>query len=377
MRFDIFAGLVAGTQTMLGREWYLALKQYYDWQAVEYPHSLSALYERTIVTARIFAMDVATHFGKKATDMVDDEDFAESLAALKRQVAEMDTMTSTRYDAHPRYVKDFPDAPADSSDDIVDATDQNYLLSGEWFTWNILKIDWWGIRLMFTSQLAQLDRSFDKTALVAQGHEICKMFQSIEYASTNKYTMIACQASMALAAAVMPNEPKYEMWFRRKFVLVESCGCVLSFFVHYAVILISDRYIYPAALRKRMSDYWDTDVTEWWLPNGEGYSAVLRATRALNASRTNDIKNVAAEDLRDMKGVFEAMSLENRPHTEHSGSVETDLKDQIDELSAAGGTSAGRYKTNEYGHADLEQYQGGERLTAIALNEYMSNGHLR
>ena len=38
-------------------------------------------------------------------------------------------------------------------------------------------------------------------------------------------------------------------------------------------------YIYPASLRKRMSDIWGVDVTGWWLPNDEGYPPVLRALR--------------------------------------------------------------------------------------------------
>lgn len=73
------------------------------------------------------------------------------------------------------------------------------------------------------------------------------------------------------------------------------------------------RYIYPASLRKRMSDLWGVDVTHWWLPNDEGFPPMLRALRdfidfrAMSAAKEPDAKDV---DVRDMAGIFKTMSLE-------------------------------------------------------------------
>lgn len=73
------------------------------------------------------------------------------------------------------------------------------------------------------------------------------------------------------------------------------------------------RYIYPASLRKRMSDIWNVDVTHWWLPNDEGFPPMIRALRdfidfrANSAAKQPDAKDV---DVRDMAGIFKTMSLE-------------------------------------------------------------------
>lgn len=71
------------------------------------------------------------------------------------------------------------------------------------------------------------------------------------------------------------------------------------------------RYIYPAALRKRMSDVWDEDVTSWWLPNDESYPEILRAIREFIEYRASAPQDVVATDLRDMKGLFSALSLDD------------------------------------------------------------------
>jgi hypothetical protein len=73
-----------------------------------------------------------------------------------------------------------------------------------------------------------------------------------------------------------------------------------------------DSYIYPASLRKRMSDLWGVDVTHWWLPNDEGYPPILRALRdfidfrAINAAKELQAKDA---DVRDMAGIFKTMSI--------------------------------------------------------------------
>lgn len=89
------------------------------------------------------------------------------------------------------------------------------------------------------------------------------------------------------------------------------------------------RYIYPAALRKRMSDVWNEDVTRWWLPNEEGYPPILRSIREFIDYRTRVPQDTASEDLRDMKGLFSAMSMEDSDtkdkESKSSGTTGSDL----------------------------------------------------
>lgn len=72
-------------------------------------------------------------------------------------------------------------------------------------------------------------------------------------------------------------------------------------------------YIYPASLRKRMSDLWNVDVTHWWLPNDEGFPPMIRALRdfidfrSMSSAKQPDHKDL---NVRDMAGIFRTMSLE-------------------------------------------------------------------
>ena len=62
-----------------------------------------------------------------------------------------------------------------------------------------------------------------------------------------------------------------------------------------------------------MSDIWNVDVTNWWLPNNEGYPPMIRALRDFIDFRTTSAEmQPDSKDLsvRDMAGIFKTMSLE-------------------------------------------------------------------
>lgn len=68
-------------------------------------------------------------------------------------------------------------------------------------------------------------------------------------------------------------------------------------------------YIYPATLRKRMSELWGDDVTRWWLPNDEGYPPMVRAIREFVEYRARLPSDAWGADVRDMNGIFRTMNV--------------------------------------------------------------------
>lgn len=49
----------------------------------------------------------------------------------------------------------------------------------------------------------------------------------------------------------------------------------------------------------------------WWLPNDEDYPPVIRGIRAFVEERTAPARDVATEDLRDIKAIFKNMKLDD------------------------------------------------------------------
>jgi hypothetical protein len=73
----------------------------------------------------------------------------------------------------------------------------------------------------------------------------------------------------------------------------------------------NNSYIYPAALRQRMTGIWGVDVMRWWLPNDEGYFPILQAVREFIDYRARVPQDTMQTDLRDMKGLFSALQLDD------------------------------------------------------------------
>lgn len=97
------------------------------------------------------------------------------------------------------------------------------------------------------------------------------------------------------------------------------------------MVLICDRYIYPANLRERMSDLWGEDVTHWWLPNDEGYPDIIRTIRDFIQYRAGEPTDAAGADVRDMSGIFREMNVREGeqpiPEDLRGMAIEPDLLD--------------------------------------------------
>lgn len=60
-----------------------------------------------------------------------------------------------------------------------------------------------------------------------------------------------------------------------------------------------------------MSRLWGVDVKDWWLPNGEGFPPILRATRDFVQARMSAPKDQFSQDLRDINGIFSTLNIDD------------------------------------------------------------------
>ena len=80
-----------------------------------------------------------------------------------------------------------------------------------------------------------------------------------------------------------------------------------------------------------MSDVWGVDVNGWWVESDEEYPAILQSIREFILYRARDPEDAVSADLRDMRGVFNALSLENSD--KDSKSTPNSASDPTDQAS--------------------------------------------
>lgn len=299
MRFDIVTGFVAGSETVLGREWHAAVTDYYIRQAVDKPNDLGCIIEETFAKTGLVAFDIALLFGKKAKGAISDADFMASVSAIKTQMDERDIQLDMAFSGTREYVKEFPNAPTGDWVDIFGSTNPDYLLADSLWTWNLAMIDWYGIKLMFLGQMQQIEQTQNPMQLVELGYKICQTFEGFEFAGKNKQAdVLAVHASLGVAMTTLPRDDVHKDWCRRKLALIESCG-----------------YFHPPSFRTRMSELWGLDVTSsWWLEDNESYKPILQSMREFIDYRALHPNDAHTDSLRDLRGVFKAMNLEDDPY---------------------------------------------------------------
>ncbi|KAI4844912.1 hypothetical protein E4T44_05924 [Aureobasidium sp. EXF-8845] len=314
VRFDLFASFMRGRGPVSSRDWHAAYNEYYVRQARERPQDLGSLFEEKFAQSRLAAMDMSLLFARYKDDG-SSVDFITDMARLSARLDDMSEALDGAFADTRTYVKDFPNAPQGAWDNVVGSLDPNFLCAGDLFTWNFVLIDFWAIHLLFKSQVAQIESTVRDEEIVALATKVCKMFESLQYCDQDSTAMILrAHVSMGIAAACLPKDHRHTMWCRKKYAQVEQCG-----------------YIYPVALRKRMTRIWGVDVMRWWLPNDAGYFPVLQAIRDLTDYRAPIPQDTTETDLRDMKGLFSTLRLGDSGIKTDGVSDRVDVRGQKDD----------------------------------------------
>lgn len=73
-----------------------------------------------------------------------------------------------------------------------------------------------------------------------------------------------------------------------------------------------------------MAQAWNVDVSDWWLPNGEGQPSIIRHIREFIADRAIAPRDAKEEDVLEMRGVFNTLNLSSSssPESYHGPSRE-------------------------------------------------------
>lgn len=225
IRFDLFAGIMAGSETQLGREWFASAAEFYKRQTRDKPTDLGARFEMYFATSRLLATDVTLLFASKTKNAISDEDFALALRNLSHNFAEFDNEIQTAFTDPKYFVKSFPDAPPRTDDELFDFRDPHFLYAGELSTMNFVLIDHWAIDLMFKFQATLAMGQTPGADLTEIALKKAKMFEAIQYGGASEQTaVLGCQASLGMTALFLPKEPAYTSWCRQKLARIEQLG---------------------------------------------------------------------------------------------------------------------------------------------------------
>jgi hypothetical protein len=227
MRFDVFAGLMGGFETVLSREWFSYSQDFLAQQVAMDPQELDWKIEHSIAQQRLIATDMSLLFAKHGRGEISIEIFVRENEVIGRKIEEWKTnMDPALQD--PRYlIMDFPGArPVDPSD-IVNPYQRGTIFQGRLWAMNVAMIDFLAIDLMHKYQTALTLKTQPSRDLSMKAYATCQLFEAMEfYPGSPRGTVLSCQASLGIALLFLPRDEKHAMWARRKLATIECNGSV-------------------------------------------------------------------------------------------------------------------------------------------------------
>ncbi|KAF2746351.1 hypothetical protein M011DRAFT_93243 [Sporormia fimetaria CBS 119925] len=299
-RFDLFVGFQSGGESVLSREWYVTIHNWYAKKAKESPENLDLKYEERFANSRLVAKDSNELFAKKAKGVITDESFMEELPKLTERMKDLEDSIDPALLDPSYFVKDLPGEP-DPADDIVNPYEAGVIWGGSRWTSNYLLMDTYGILFMFHLQVSMALRRPPPPDLTKKALRVAQVFEAIcKYPKSPPGAILEAQATLAIATLFLPKDPRTVQWCRRTFARIESSG-----------------YIYSNTMRNRMLEQWGLEHSDWWLPNDEDCPRIIRSIKDFIQERTTAPKDQTSEDLREMKGIFSTLTISDSPPDEH------------------------------------------------------------
>ena len=224
-RFDLFAGFLAGSETVLNRTWFVSYHQHYLNEVQQHPNDVVVKMDEAIANYRLLAMELMILFANREKGGVGEDDFLRAIASLMlRFQAWRDEMDPSLTDSA-NFVTDFTGARRPDSDDIVDPYAPGVLFGGQLWRMNYAVMGWCSTDIMLKQQTAKMTGTAPPAELTDVAHDICQQFEAIEYwPGSPPGSLVSAQSPLGIAVLVLPKDERHTMWFRKKFALVESKG---------------------------------------------------------------------------------------------------------------------------------------------------------
>lgn len=223
-RFDVIAGLMAGNQTVLGREWYVEYQAYYEDQIdpedVDIENSMAAASAAT----RLIGMDMAELFSQLTQEAITIPEFTVQSEKLGQRILHLRERIESLNDGY-YTVHEFPNQQPLGPENIVDPYRPGGLFRDAFWPLNYLWIDWYGLYQMYTLQTKSILQQPFPPEMEALSLDQCRIFEAIErWPDSPNGSLLGAHESLAIAAVFLKKDEKHIMWCRRKLATVEQKG---------------------------------------------------------------------------------------------------------------------------------------------------------
>jgi hypothetical protein len=304
--FDVAAGLMAGSQMVLSREWYAKCAQWHEEHIDHEDVDLEGNFSYINATNRLIGLDLAALLSKFPRGQISREEFVTESEKLSQR---MDELRKIIQDLNDDYytVTEFPAKQPLGPSDIVDPYLPGGLFRDALFPLNFSWTGWYGTDIMRQFQTSVMLQQELPAELEGLALEQCRIFETIErWPHSPEGSILGGIAPLGVSALFLPKDQRHTMWLRRKLAAVEQNG-----------------FVYPATFRSKMAEMWhEPEVNHWWLPNEEGFTPLLRDIRAFIKERAVAYEESKGDefrdDLRDIKAIFSKLNIDDSPKSSPS-----------------------------------------------------------
>jgi len=223
-RFDVVVGILAGTEAILSRDWYVAKEQYDEEQAALYPDDS---YKQLVLVASInrrFGLDMASLYAKLSRGMIPMDEFAEQNDKLG-QTLERAKDILRQFDDSEYTVYSYPNKQPLTEADIVDPYTPGTIHRGPLWDANYAWIDLLSTATMFKYQSMLTLQQPLLPELAQLALDQCRLIETIDrWPDRGNGHCIGFKNSIGMASMFLPKDHKHQMWARRKIAMMEWNG---------------------------------------------------------------------------------------------------------------------------------------------------------
>ena len=215
VRFDIFAALMAGHETVLPRVWSDHNQGYYRQEAIRNPENLANLVEFGIASLRDVAMDMSILIMKRTAGFLSVTEFEHETARLRQiQANWWDNL-------HPALLDQPTEVPPP-----LELTNEEPFLPASIYTgirWglNYMLLDYHGLNMMMEHQVVD---DTESQSISIDALSCCRIIAGIKTQNLPPSALLPVQAPLGLTALYLPPNFLYRDWVRRNMAKIEEQG---------------------------------------------------------------------------------------------------------------------------------------------------------
>lgn len=224
-RFDIFVGILSGSATQLGREWFVSQFEFYKKQCEEHPGELAWLYEDRYAWSRLTGYDLRAFMRRRAAGELGDAEFNEKLEYYDKLVERIydDVHPLLRDDS--KRIADIAEGRKPDAEDIVNPYEPNVLFGGDLYETNMVVHDMIGFELLYRNLVGMATGKFDNDAIRKTCLRQCQLYEAATlYSGSPPGIRFSMQAGLALSILFLRANEKEVWWARRAFAQIETNG---------------------------------------------------------------------------------------------------------------------------------------------------------